>query len=482
MSWAQKLAFKVLGEDGIYKIAEKAIDRQGMLANINRSLMKYVMPDTVINKIDDKAEQYIKHGLYGNSDVFSVLSWIASKSAEIPWKLYKINKDGEKIEMLSHEALDVWKRPNYRQGGHEFREEAFLFYLATGNSFTHGISPDNGLNRGKWKELFNLPAHHTEIVSGGWQQPIKSYKLHGDFKNENPIDPKTVLHMKTPNLEYEGGAYLYGVSSLRAAVMAVTSSNDAYMTKAATFQNKGVNGVISPDGKAEDEMFEGALRRIEQRLLKKYSGPHNAGKLAAVDTPIKWTPIGQSLVDLAILESIDADLRTICRAFKIDSKVLNDPKASTYNNVTEARKAAYTDAIMPMLNKFRDEVNRWFTPKFGEDLIMEPDYSQVPEMQEDLNELVTTLNTAWWISPNEKLRMMGKDEYPDPMFDKPWIPAGLVPLSEPIDDIDLTEQLSQLGVVEYSKNKNAIDAIVSGEELVNAIKKAQNKVKSNGSH
>lgn len=457
LSWLQRRAAKLLGEDRIVDIAVKAIDRDGLAARINRSILQYVMPGNVIQKIDDKAEQYIKHGFYGNSDLFSVVSWIAGKAAEIPWKLYEVNKDGEKEEILSHEALDVWRRPNDRQGGQEFREELFQFHLITGNGFIYGEAPEGGVNKGKWKELHNMPAQNVEIVSGGWKQPIKGYKLQGDYNKVNEIEAESVLHLKTPNLEYENGNYLYGASPVRAVVMAVTSSNDAYATKAYKFQNRGADGVLGIED-AEDEDMD----RLNSKILKqitKYKGPQDAGKFAAITKKANWTQIGQSLVELAILDSINADLRAICRPFKIDSKVLNDPSASTYNNVSEARTAAYTDAIIPMLMKLKDEVNRWYTPRFGDNLIMEPDFSKVPELQEEFKELYERLNNpaAWIIPPNVKLRMMGLDEVDDPRFDVPWAPFGVAPITEMgnIPDDELEEELKKLGITsEYKKRSN----------------------------
>jgi len=108
----------------------------------------------------------------------------------------------------------------------------------------------------------------------------------------------------------------------------------------------------------------------------------------------------------------------------------------------EAKKAMYQNAVIPELIKIRDELNRWLVPQFGPNLYLDFDFTMISEMQEEVDKLVSQLNTAWWISPNEKRDAMNYpiDEVNAFMNDY-FIPANLTPQNVSIDSLENPKSL-----------------------------------------
>ena len=50
--------------------------------------------------------------------------------------------------------------------------------------------------------------------------------------------------------------------------------------------------------------------------------------------------------------------------------------------------------LYPELVKLRDELNRWLTPKYGENLYIDFDFSAIPELQEDMDKMVAQLGPS----------------------------------------------------------------------------------------
>jgi phage portal protein BeeE len=119
-------------------------------------------------------------------------------------------------------------------------------------------------------------------------------------------------------------------------------------------------------------------------------------------------------------------------------QLLNNTDGSTYNNMKEAKKALYQNCVIPELIKIQDELNRWLTPKYGENLCIEYDFSVIPELQEESDKIVEQMSKAWWLTPNEKRAAMSYSHDDDnPILDDYYIPANLIPASG--EDIDLPD-------------------------------------------
>lgn len=434
----------------VQKVALKVLNASGMAASINEAIYKWIGMNMPI-WMKYNVEQYISEGYEKNADVYSVVNKIAGTASYVPWRLYKVATDGTKEEITEHPILDTWAKPNPSQGGFEFREELFTFYFMTGNGYINGVGPRGGEDKGKWQEFYIMPSQYTEVIFGGWKQPIKGYKINWDQEIFAPVEE--VFHMKTPNLDYRNGQSLYGMSPISAAARAVTSSNAGYEAKVRDYQNGGLKGFLSSASSNPEPlgMSHTQLKNIREKL--KEAGRKR--EIPATDFPLKYNQVGMSVVDMAILDSMQADLRTICNIYGISSILFNDPSSSTYNNVAEAKKSLYTDVIQPVLKKFQDELNRWWVKKYGEDLLFEPDYSDIEVLQENMKEKADSLKGVP-VTVDEFREAMGFDRIGGPTGEMILMPANMMPIETLIGEVETTltdEEMKQLGLMEYGNLK-----------------------------
>lgn len=394
--------------------------------------------------IPDNPKSYIDEGFKKNGDLYSVINYIVEKAAVVPFKLKRRTKDGfEYVD--SHPLLELLKKPNKQQGGQELLSQFYGFKLTTGNSYLYAPRLEHGLNKGQTLLLRVLPAPIVEIVKGDFTTPVKGYKLLTDIGSEQSFAEDDVMHSKYWSPESDAHTSMYGMSPIKASLMTLTKSNENYKAAVETYQNAGIRGIISSDGR-EGWTVEQA-EKLERKWNRKYFSGKTKGKIAMTGGAVKWQNIGLSPLDMNLVNDKFASLRDFCNIYKVSSALFNDPTNKTYNNMEAARKAAYTDAIMPLVNDFVSEMNRWLVSSYGDDLVLEADYSSIPELQKDMKDLSTWLKEAFWIKGKDKQRLMGVAE--DDAMDLYFIPANYMTLEhmQGVSDDDLSKYLK--GIKDY---------------------------------
>jgi len=365
--------------------------------------------------MDDNKESYVKNAYQANALVYSIVSFIASKAADVPLYVYEWTKEGKGERIYGHPLENFLYRPNPMTGKGVFFNEVYGFKLITGNTYLYFPRLEAGPNKGQFREAWIMPSQYTEIITGGSMMPVKGYRLRiGDWAYEYAYDD--VLHDKAPNYNYGWGAELYGQSPLQAAVKLVSKSNDSYNSQLKAYQNQGAVGIVSSDETTGGQFTEEQARNLDASWKKNYSGSDNKGKLAFTSARIKYTQLGLSPVDLGIIEDHKMTLRDICNIYHVPSEIFNDPDNKSYANKQEARKAVYTDAVMPLVNTFLEEFNRFIGDAYGKGIYVDADWSAVPELQADRKTIMEVYSKGVEIGAytrNEYRQKMGDDSNMD---------------------------------------------------------------------
>ena len=422
---------------------------------------------------DDNFREQVNKGYLYNPDVYSIVNLITGSAKGVQWNLYEV-KDQRKFRKykalptdakdftldrvirLKEDSLEevyddsnqlyrLIHRPNPLQGWGQFVENVLGFKLVTGNSFVHGVMLEAGANAGLINELWVMPAQFTRInASRGFEGIVSGYTLEiGTYRTK--FAPEEVMHVKYWNPDYESdGAHLYGLSPLRAAGRVVRQSNDSYTAQSALLQNSGAMGILSVD---PDSMTEEQASSLEQQYYNKYGGPAKRGRIVIAGAKMQWQQIGLNAVDMAIIESQKMSLRDLCNIYNINSALLNDPDNKVYNNVREARRALYMEKVLPELDTFRDELNRWLVSKYNEKMgkqyYLDYDLESIPAMQEDMKLVMEQVRDAWWLTGNERRMAMGYDE--DPVMNQYFIPAGLIPTAS-MPEVEMDQEITDKSV------------------------------------
>lgn len=462
------------------------------LMMLNQMLYNYVMHSSVYQS--DNPQGYIDNGYMLNADVYAIIKRISKTAASCPFVLHEIksksdalkyagmsrmsNQKNHELHKLRKKAfapvtdnpvMNVLKNPNPDQSAFEFWENYLGFKLLLGNGYIYGAGPDAGNNAGQFQQMYILPAHLMQIVSGGIMEPVAGYKMMYRGTTQT-LPAERVMHGRNWTPDYSGPAsHLYGLSPLRAASQVLMMSNDAVTASAKMFTNMGAQGVLYMDDPQAQAWTKEQQQAMNDSYNNKYGGPNKAGTPIITSSKVGWQQIGMSPVDLNIIESQKMTQRQLCNIYGMSSSLLNDPDNKTYNNMEQAKKELITNAVLPELISLRDDLNRWLLPGYDKTgrFYLDFDISVFPEMAEDLETMATTLVKCTWMSTNEKRESYGLDPMPDPLMDKILIPNNVMLL----DDLESIPEIDELELTSDGANDAEPDTGNSKEPQPKAPKK-----------
>lgn len=417
--------FQRLLYNGIKKAAEAA-------GNKLFKAQFFALSDGQSIPFDDSYESQIKQGYSKNALFYSVASTIIEKAACIPVQVMTKNDLGEYEVADSMEANELRKlihNPNQYQSYREFMEQAIGMLTVTGNSYWYAPRLNAGKNRGKTLEMHIAPTPYMEIVSGGWTNPIKGYRYVNGYY-EKPLDAKDVMQVRKANLDYDEGQQFYGQSPLKAGANAITKMNAAQEAQMFLYENRGAVGLVTGGGKTP--FTEQQAQALQDTWKRKYGRKERTGDPVFTEADVKWQKIVMSSEELGFSDDWMLGLREICNLLHAPSGLFGDSESNTFANYSEARKALYTDAIVPQVDAVWSEFNRWMTSSYGEDLQVVPDYSKIPELQPDKLKAAEVMERAMRNSaatPNEFRESIGLPRLDDPAANQLYGQMSLVPMN-----------------------------------------------------
>ena len=461
----------------------------------NRAIYNWLGNSVLWNTEND--ESYITQGYQKNATIYSLINLITKAATTIPFQVYeKTNENDYKrykaltsgimdsasiqkasllqknalVELQDTELHKILERPNPAQSYNAWLTELIAFGKLTGNRYIYGIGPDTGANVGKFTELYVMPSQVMEIISNGIMEPVSKYKL--EYNGTKYIDASEICHIKDFNPYYDGtGSHMYGQSPLRAGLRSLTTNNEAVQTGVKYLQNQTARGLLTSE---MGDINEVQAQQLKDKFRRQHQGSDNAGDIIITPNKMSWVNFGLNASDVSLIAQYNASIKDLCNIYNVPVQLLNNTDSSSYNNMKEAKKALYQNAVIPELIKIKDELNRWLAPKYGDKLCIEFDFSVIPEMQEETDKVVDQLSKAWWITPNEKRSAMnyGKDEE-NTQLDDYFIPANLIPTNP--SDIDLPIEPIDVDVNKFLGQKK--NEIIKAETYNNYPQSATNNAK-----
>jgi len=375
----------------------------------NKAIYNYLGDSIVWNPEND--DTYINKGYRYNPTIYSIVNLISKTAQTIPFQIYEVKNENDLkrykaltssdfsstslfkadriqksalVELQDTELHELLDRPNPAQSYVTWIQEVIAYGKLTGNRYIYGIGPETGNGKFKFKELYVLPSQVMEINSGGIFEPVKSYTL--EYNGTVRIDAELICHIKDFNPYYDGtGSHLYGMSPLKAGLRAMDTNNEAVTTGVKYLQNQTARGVLMSD---EGDLTETQAKELKRKFKQTYQGSNNAGDVIITPKKLSWVNFGLNASDLSLIEQYNASIKDLCNIYNVPVQLLNNTDSSTYNNMKEAKKALYQNAVMPELVKIREELNRWLTPRFGEKLYIDFDFTAIPELQEEMDKLM----------------------------------------------------------------------------------------------
>ncbi len=397
--------------------------------------------------IDDDLYSYVEDGYTYNHHIYSVINSILQASNNVPLKAYKIkNKKAihsvrnqktislynerakrKALEELEgdHYLSNLLARPNPHQTQQEFEAMIIGYYLITGNSYLKGDKPENGANAGIITQMFPLPAHEVEIEPNGMGEIVK-YIVDVGVRKE--FDAETVVHIKNFNPSYDQtGKQYYGMSPLRAGRWVATRSNDAIKASVRMLQNMYPPGILVQKDTVDrsNRMTEAQSQKLKDKFHLNHGGADNANDFQITSASLEWIEMGRSATDLQLNESMKQDLVAICNLYNMPPALMGLAEYNAYNNQKEAKKALYTDCVLPNKQLLAQAITKLCC---DDDHIILPDTSQVESLQEDMKEKAEIFQKLPVFKVNEIRKGLGYDDLDDPIGEEIVAPANLMPL------------------------------------------------------
>ena len=416
---------------------------------------------------------YIRDGYQLSSAVYSIVSDIAMKAANIPLKAYEVKDDQElkkykslikaqrtpenlyKLHKLRTKALveveednplqRLIDTPNTEVDAGVFWQMVTGFRVLTGNSYLYTPTLDMGSDKGKVTELHIMPAPYVLLyVSNTFPQRVLGYELIID--GVKLLDTKEVAHLRYPNYDYTvDGQQLYGTSPLKAAAKTLKRSNYSETAALSLLENGGPSVIIANKSIASDDLGTTQIGKAKEQFKREYSGPGNKGKYKMMAGDISAIPLGMSAVDMDLIAGEQWTFDMLCNIFHVSSVMFNNHDGNTESNVKEMRRDSYTRAIIPERQAHVDMLNRRIVPGYntkGKKYIVDMDISGIPELQPDMVAMTGWLNTSYWVTPNEKREMQDFGKSMDPAMDQIWMANNLTTMDNAgisVDDIPSDE-------------------------------------------
>ena len=420
---------------------------------------------------DVNATSYIEKGYNINPIVYSVISQMATKTSSVPYTIKKVESKEQKrkadrlvkatgydltpqqqvkqilleTKAYSEDELAMpISKPNPLQTWSEWLELYKTFIRITGNVYIYKLrtSPDSP-NAGNILGLYLLPSHLMNIVLKDdanlltLESPIDHYKL---ISSETGIDftEAEITHIKYPNPNFDtNGSHLYGLSPIKAILKNVESSNTALDLNIKTMNNGGAFGFVHSKG--QTPLTADQAKGIKDRIKESFNDKDKLSQIMGVSAEIGFTRIGMTTDELKLFEYLNFDQKQICNALGWSDKLLNNDAGAKYDNVNQFRKQVVVDNIIPDLNLLTEAFDTDILPNFKgyENTCLKFEYSELPEMQQDLTEMIGWIKPAvetGLINRNEGRRFMKLPVSDNEQMNEITVNTDILTLEQALDD------------------------------------------------
>ncbi|MBO9611055.1 MAG: phage portal protein [Dyadobacter sp.] len=400
-------------------------------------LLKW-QPNGQVIMYNTNGEELLDKGFLSNHAIFTIQDWKCQKVAMAPFILYEVRDKKlykqmrNLLKFATPEAMDtvrvlhksalvevdrpeitrIFDRPNPMMPWAEFAYGTVLYKDQIGAGHWMGVRAGsaNDPTTGKIREIYLPPAHHMVAESGGMTQPVGKW-----FLKTNPevkIDAANVYSLRNFSPIYTTETqFLYGLSRLHALRAILQKHNEGTKTEAEIYAQKGIRDIVFPQALPEHAVIDYDTFQQTRDAWNQKVNEAKQGNILINDVPLGSLRIGFSPQDLGLLESQSVTKKDFCAAYHVKPEIFGWSDQSTFNNVAEARKSSFTDAVVPELEAMVDALNTWYLPSYDDSgkLAIAVNYDHFAELQEDSAEKAKWLDLVP-LSANEFREAMGWGE------------------------------------------------------------------------
>jgi HK97 family phage portal protein len=348
------------------------------------------------------------------------------------WQMFRKDTDGrvryaktdkgsdQRVEVMRHQALKLWNRPNPFMTGEQFREIGWQHMELAGEWYWV-------LNRGPSGK--SLPIEMWPVRPDRMEPvPDKEEFLAGWVYTGPNGEAVPLLTSEVIQLRYPHPTDLYrGLS----AVQAVLADIDASKYTAEWSRNFFLNsaqpgGIVTFAKRLSDPEFS----EFTDRWRQQHQGVARGHRVGVLEQGATWTPNTYSMRDMQFPELRQVTSTMIRQGYRIHQAMLGNSDDVNRANAQTAEEVHVAWHEIPRLDRVRGVLNNNYLEMFGDQDSVEFDYKDPrPTSSEDANDELIAKSTAAVMlveagfAPEEVLEMVG---LPAMTFSGP--PAGALGL------------------------------------------------------
>ena len=367
-------------------------------------------------------------GYQSNADVYACVREIAVAVRGIPIRAMRQTGAGETEPLDDGHPLQVLLRqPNPRMSGSAFMEWLTSYQLIAGNAFIAKGVPE-GLSIAR--ELYLLRPDTVKAVAGATVGTVDHYEYRPGKGAVFHYAPELVCDFPFFHPTDE----LSGMSPMQAASKGIDIGNRGRTWNYNLLGNSArPSGLLSTDQGLTPDQRDA----LQQAIAANFAGTDNAGKIPVLEAGLTWQQTSMSPGEMEWDGMLKMSTRDICKVFNVPPELVGDSANKTYSNYQEARRALYMETVLPLMDWICDELTGWLAPSYGTGITIGYDASGIEALAEDTERLWARLAGAWYLTPNQRLQQMGFEPSTDPLMDRVYIPANLIPLDMAAGEIGL---------------------------------------------
>ena len=206
------------------------------------------------------------------------------------------------------------------------------------------------------------------------------------------------------------------MSPLEAAAFSIDQHNDAAKWNAALLQSSGKpSGALvykPPHPDSAEALTDGQRQALKDELDRFFTGSENAGRPLVLEGGLDWREMSLSPKDMDWLAGKDVSAREIALAFYVPPQLIGIDGSLTFSNFEQARLALYDDAVLPLLDHFKDELNNWLVPQFGDGLMLDYDADGIEALAPRREKTWARIAAADFMTVEEKRLALGMSAKP----------------------------------------------------------------------
>lgn len=301
--------------------------------------------------------------------LFAITSSLAGDLSRVEWKLFRKSTDNRRVfsyegvdsrqEVITHQALNVWNKPNPFMTRQEFVETVALHFELTGEQWwTTGSATIGGTPLSFPTELWPVRPDRMEAIPDP-ENYLSGYVYSSPDGTKVPLDMDKVIFLRRP---HPMDPYR-GISPVSAVSWDLDADNAAARYNSGFFRNSAEPGGII---KAPNRLSDREFADLKSRWNDQHRGVANAHRVAILaGEGFEYIDRNVTQRDMQFVELRGVSTEMVRLAYRYPKPMLGTVEDVNRANAEAAQDTYARWLMVDRLERLKCALNYDFLPLFG---------------------------------------------------------------------------------------------------------------------